>query len=147
MSLKDQIRKDMFNASKAGNSSHSDILKMALASIINEEIATQKELDDIQIVKVLRKESKKIEDSIIDFTKMKRLDLVEKEKDQLTVINQYLPALMDKDQVEEIVKQAITKSQAKDMRDMGKVMGMAMKDLNGQSDGNTVKEIVQRLLS
>ena len=147
MSLLEDIRKDMFSASKAGNTSESEILKMVLAVVKNEEISKEEKLTDDEIVKVLRKESKKVQDSINEFTKMNRNDLVEKEKSQLEVLERYLPALLDESKVREIVKKAIEISKAQDMRDMGKVMGIAMKELNGQADGNKVREIVQELLS
>lgn len=147
MPLLDDIRKDMFSASKAGNTSESEILKMVLAVVKNEEISKGEKLTEEEIVKVIRKESKKIQDSINEFTKMNREDLVEKEKSQLKVIEKYLPALLDESKVREIVKKAIETSNAKDMRDMGRVMGIAMKELNGQADGNMVREIVQELLS
>ncbi len=147
MPLSDDIRKDMFSASKAGNTSESEILKMVLAVVKNEEISKGEKLTEEEIVKVIRKESKKIQDSINEFTKMNREDLVEKEKSQLKVIEKYLPALLDESKVREIVKKAIETSNAKDMRDMGRVMGIAMKELNGQADGNMVREIVQELLS
>ncbi len=147
MPLLDDIRKDMFSASKAGNTSESEILKMVLAVVKNEEISKGEKLTEEEIVKVIRKERKKIQDSINEFTKMNREDLVEKEKSQLKVIEKYLPALLDESKVREIVKKAIETSNAKDMRDMGRVMGIAMKELNGQADGNMVREIVQELLS
>jgi len=147
MSLLEDIRKDMFSASKAGNTSESEILKMVLAVVKNEEISKGDKLSEDEIVKVLRKESKKIQDSINEFTKMNRNDLVEKEKSQLEVLERYLPGLLDESKVRELVKKAIEISKAQDMRDMGKVMGIAMKELNGQADGNKVREIVQELLS
>ncbi|PKN03049.1 aspartyl-tRNA amidotransferase [Candidatus Dojkabacteria bacterium HGW-Dojkabacteria-1] len=147
MPLLDDIRKDMFSASKAGNTSESEILKMVLAVVKNEEISKGDKLSEDEIVKVLRKESKKIQDSINEFTKMNRNDLVEKEKSQLEVLEKYLPALLDESKVREIVKKAVETSNAQDMRDMGKVMGIAMKELNGKADGNKVREIVQELLS
>ena len=147
MSLTDDIRKDMFNASKSGNTLESDILKMVLATVKNEEISKGESLSDESVIKVIRKESKKIQDSINEFTKMNRNDLVEREKAQLEVLGRYLPALMDITQVREIVKKVVADTQAKDMKDMGKVMGMAMKELDGKADGNTVKDIVGELLS
>jgi len=147
MSLLDDLRKDMFSASKAGNTSESEILKMVIAVVKNEEISKGEKLTEDEVVKVLRKESKKIQDSINEFTKMNRNDLVEKEKSQLEVLERYLPALLDESKVREIVKKAVETSNAQDMRDMGKVMGLAMKELNGQADGNKVREIVQELLS
>ena len=147
MSLTDDIRKDMFNASKSGNTLESDILKMVLATVKNEEISKGESLSDESVIKVIRKESKKIQDSINEFTKMNRKDLVEKEKAQLEVLERYLPALMDIEQVREIIKKVIADTQAEGMKDMGKVMGISMKELDGQADGNTVKDIVGELLS
>ncbi|MDX9739112.1 MAG: GatB/YqeY domain-containing protein [Candidatus Dojkabacteria bacterium] len=147
MSLTDDIRKDMFNASKSGNALESDILKMVLATVKNEEISKGESLSDESVIKVIRKESKKIEDSINEFSKMNRDDLVEKEKAQLGVLERYLPALMDIKQVREVVKKVIEDAGAEGMKDMGKVMGLSMKELDGQADGNTVKDIVRELLS
>lgn len=147
MSLIDDIRKDMFNASKSGNVLESEILKMILAAVKNEEISKGEKLSDDSVIKVIRKESKKIEDSINEFTKMNRDDLVEKEKAQLEVLQRYLPALMDRDQVKEVVKKVIADTGVKDMKEMGKVMGISMKELDGKADGNTVREIVGELLS
>lgn len=147
MSLTDDIRKDMFSASKSGNALESDILKMVLATVKNEEISKGESLSDESVIKVIRKESKKIEDSINEFSKMNRNDLVEKEKTQLEVLQKYLPALMDIKQVREIIKKVIVDTDAQGMKDMGKIMGLSMKELDGQADGNTVKDIVRELLS
>lgn len=138
---------DMFNATKAGNVDESQILKMVIATVKNEEITKGESLSDDEVLKVLRKESKKIQDSIDQFTKMGRVDLLEKEEIQLNVLKKYLPQLMDDSKVRDIVKQAIADSNASGMKDMGKVMGIVMREVNGQADGNTVKNIVGELLS
>lgn len=147
MSLVDTLRKDMFQASKDGDVNKSDILKMALASIKNAQIEVEKELSDTDIEKILRKEVKKVKDSIEQFEKMGREDLLSKEKSQLEVLESYLPELMGEDEVRKVVEKKIDELGAKDMKDMGKVMGVVMKELDGKTDGNTVKNIVQELLS
>ncbi len=147
MSLVDSIRKDMFLASKEGFVEKSDILKMALASIKNAEIEKGDSLDDSEIEKILRKEVKKIKDSIEQFEKMGRVDLLEKEKKQLDVLNSYLPELLSDEEVENIVRRKVEELGVKDMREMGKVMGAVMQELNGKADGTVVRNIVQSLLS
>jgi uncharacterized protein len=147
MSLVDTIRKDMFQASRDGNTLKSDILKMALAEIKNAQKASEKELEESDIEKILRKEVKKIKDSIEQFGKMQREDLVKKEKEQLEVLNQYLPELLGEDEVRKVVEEKIKQTGADSMRDMGKVMGVVMKEFDGKAEGNTVKTIVQELLS
>lgn len=147
MSLTQEIRNDMIDASKKGSNIKADILKLVLADIKNEEIGVGESLTDEQVVKVLRKQSKKVEDSITEFTKMNRGDLVAKEKEQLEVIMKYLPALMSEEDITKVVTKVIEESGASSMKDMGMVMGKSMKELGSNADGNTVRNIVQRLLS
>ena len=147
MSLLEQIRKDMISSLKEGDKERNQTLKMVLATIKNAQLESSEELKDRDIEKILRKETKKIEDSINQYTQMSRDDLVAKEKADLQIINTYLPELMGDDDVKEIVKKKIEELGAKDMRDMGMVMGAVMKELDGKADGNTVKNIVQQLLS
>jgi hypothetical protein len=147
MSLTDTLRKDMFDAIKDGAKNESEILKMALASIKNAQIESDKELTDKDVQKILRSEVKKIKDSIEQFEKMKRDDLVAKEVIQLEVLQSYLPQPMSEDEVRKVVEAKIKELNAESMKDMGKVMGAVMKELEGKADGNTVKDIVQNILS
>jgi hypothetical protein len=146
MSLTDTLRKDMFKAIKDGAKDESEILKMALASIKNAQIESEKELTDKDIQKILRSEVKKIKDSIEQFKKMQRDDLVTREVLQLEVLQSYLPQPMSEDEVKKVVEAKVKELNAESMRDMGKVMGVVMKELEGKADGNTVKNIVQDVL-
>lgn len=146
MSLLENIRKDMLNASKQGDDITVDILKLVIADIRNEEIALEKELKEEDVLKVLRKQEKKIKDSIEQYTKMGRDDLVSRESAQLKVIEKYLPSLMSEDEITKIVSRVIADSKASGMQSMGLVMGSVMKELNGKADGNLVKDVVGKLL-
>jgi len=147
MSLIDTLRKDMFDAIKDGSKEESEILKMALASIKNAQIESDKELTDRDVQKILRDQVKKIKDAIEQFEKMKRDDLIAKESVQLEVLQTYLPQPMSEDEVRKVVQVKIKELNAESMRDIGKVMGAVMKELEGKTDGNTVKDIVQDILS
>ncbi|MDD3474979.1 MAG: GatB/YqeY domain-containing protein [Candidatus Dojkabacteria bacterium] len=147
MSLLEQIRKDMISSLKDGDKEKNQTLKMILATIKNAQLESSEELKDTDIEKILRKETKKIEDSISQYTQMGRDDLVSKEKADLEIINAYLPELMSDEDVKKIIESKINELGAQDMRDMGRVMGTVMKELDGKADGNTVKNIVQQLLS
>ena len=147
MSLTDSIRKDMFEEVKSGNTVNADILKLVLADIKNEEIALDKELSEEEIIGVLRKREKKSKDSISQFSEIGRDELVERETEQLHVIERYLPTLMSDEEIEKVVKKVITEKGISDIQSMGTVMGMVMKELNGKADGSAVKSIVQSLLS
>jgi len=147
MSLLETIRKDMIEASKKGDVDSTNILKLAIASIKNAEIAKGDNLSDEEILKVLRKEESKIKDSIAEFTKMDRKDLIEKESRQLKVISSYLPKLMSREEIEKVVSKAVADTHAEGLKSMGAVMGIVMKELNGKADGSVVKEVVQEFLS
>jgi len=147
MSLLETIRKDMIEASKKGDVDSTNILKLAIASIKNEEIAKGDKLSDEEILKVLRKEESKIKDSIAEFTKMGRKDLIERESRQLKVISSYLPKLMSREEIEKVVSKAVADTHAEGLKSMGAVMGIVMKELQGKADGSTVKEVVQEFLS
>lgn len=147
MSLTDDLRKDMFTFSKEGNTNASDILKIALASIKNAQIAQDSELTEQDIEKILRKEVKKIEDSIAQFTQMGRNDLVEKETSQLKIIKKYLPELMSEEDIKAIINNKIEELNISGMGDMGRLMGAVMKETAGKADGNTVKNLVTQILT
>lgn len=146
MSLLENIRKDMLDASKQGDDITVDILKLVIADIRNEQIALDKELTDEDVLKVLRKQEKKIKDSIEQYTKMERDDLVSRESAQLKVIEKYLPSLMSEEEITKIVSRVIADSKASGIQSMGLVMGSVMKELNGKADGNLVKDVVGKLL-
>jgi len=122
MSLLETIRKDMIEASKKGDVDSTNILKLAIASIRNEEIAKGDKLSDEEILKVLRKEESKIKDSITEFTKMGRKDLIERESRQLKVISSYLPKLMGREEIEKVVSKAVADTHAEGLKSMGAVM-------------------------
>lgn len=147
MSLTDDLRKDMFTFSKEGNTNASDILKMALASIKNAQIAQEGEMTQQDEEKILRKEVKKIEDSIAQFTLMGRVDLVEKEKSQLEILQKYLPEQMPEEDIKVIINSKIKALNISSMNDMGKLMGAVMKETAGKADGNTVKNLVTQILT
>lgn len=146
MSLYETIRKDMLKAIKSGEKEKSQTLKMAISSIKNAQIESEEELKDSDIEKILRKETKKIEDSIEQYSKMGRKDLLEKEQNDLELLKQYLPELMSEEDITKVVEEKIKQLEATNMGAMGKVMGVVMKELDGKADGNTVKNIVQSKL-
>ena len=147
MSLLETIKKDMIEASKKGDVDSTNILKLAISSIKNEEIAKGSKLSDEEVLKVLRKEESKIKDSIAEFTKMGRKDLIERESRQLKVISSYLPNLMSREEIEKVVLKVVADTHAEGLKSMGAVMSIVMKELQGKADGSTVKEVVQEFLS
>ena len=88
-----------------------------------------------------------LEDALTDFTGAGRIDLVERQTGEIGILEQYLPPAMSLDEVEAICKQVIQEANAASPADLGRVMGLAMKVVAGRADGNTVRAIVQRLMS
>jgi hypothetical protein len=142
MSLIDTFRKDMISATKDGNTDKLDILKLALASMINAQKASSEELKDVDFEKILKKEVKKVKDSIEQFSAIGRMELANREKRQLEVLESYLPKEMSSEDVAKIVKRIISEIKPEGSKDMGRVMGVVMKEVAGRADGNIVKEIV-----
>ncbi len=105
------------------------------------EITPEKE------VQMLQKLVKQRRDSITEFEKANRQDLITKEKDEVAVIEKYLPAMMSEDEVREIIKKIIADTGATSQKEMGKVMGAASKQLAGKADNKLVADLVKSLLS
>jgi len=98
-------------------------------------------------VQMLQKMVKQRKDSITEFEKADRQDLITKEKEEVAVIEKYLPAMMSEDAIREVVKEAITATGATTQKEMGKVMGMVSKQLAGKADNKLVADVVKSLLS
>ncbi|MFN8287022.1 MAG: GatB/YqeY domain-containing protein [Chitinophagales bacterium] len=98
-------------------------------------------------VQMLQKMIKQRRDSIAEFEKANRTDLATKEKEEVEVIEKYLPAMMSEDEVREVVKKAIADTGATSQKEMGKVMGMVSKQLAGKADNKVIADIVKSLLS
>ena len=148
MSLQEKIQKDVISATKDGKTVEVDILKMVLASLKNARIENNNEdLSEEEEVKVVFSEAKKVKDSIEQYKKGGRDDLVTREQEQLEVIERYLPAQAGEEEIRKVVKKVIDDTGAANMGQMGMVMGTAMKELQGKADGGAVSDIVKELLS
>jgi len=147
MTLSEKIRKDMLDGVKQKDSVRVDILKMVLASFKNAEIEKGESLDDKSQEAILRKEVKKLKDAFEQYTQAGRSDLAQKEKAQLDILEAYLPELMSEDEVREFVKKKASELGVESMRDMGKLMGVVMKELHGKADGGVVNNIVREVLN
>lgn len=144
MTVIERIDQDMKEAMKAKSEQRLSVLRMARTALKNKQIESQKDLDDQGSFAVLKTMIKQYQDAISDFQTAARQDLVEKQQQEIDILSAYLPPAMPVEEVEKIVKEAVTGMKASDM---GKAMGMAMKAVDGRADGNTVRAIVQRLLS
>lgn len=141
------LRKDTFAAMKAGEETKVGILQIAVGSIKNEELKKGEALTDEESIRVLRSEVKKLKDAIEQYKAGGRDDLLERESAQLAVIEAYLPALMSEDDIAKIVEAKMKELNVVGMSDMGKLMGVVMKEVGAKADGGVVKQVVTRLLT
>lgn len=151
MSIKSSILDELKTAMKQKKADRLRVLRSLKAKILEKEISERKggesELSDDQIVEVLMKAAKQRKESIDQFEEGGRDDLVEKEKMELEIIEEFLPEMMDEDEVRAEVQAQIKKLGASGMQDMGKVMGVMMGQLKGKAEGSMVSRIVKEELS
>lgn len=147
MRLQEQISADMVTALKAGESDKVGVLRLLITAMKNEQIKVGGELSDEQALKVLASQAKQRKDSIVAYKEAGRQDLVDQESAELPVIEAYLPAQMSDEDLEVLVKEAISETGATEMSQMGQVIGAAMKKVQGQADGGRVSAAVKKLLA
>ncbi len=145
--LKEKLQQEMKDALKNGNSQKRMVLGMVLAAIKNKEIEKRSELNDDDVVVVVSSEIKKRKDSVEQYQKGGRPELAEGEKKESEILMAYMPKQMSEDEVKSEVKKAIVQIGAKDMKEMGKVIGAVMAKIKGKADGQMVSRLVKEELS
>jgi uncharacterized protein len=148
MTLKQQVLSDLTASMKAQTAERTSTLRMVKSAITYREKEKAGELEDEEVMKLLRSLVKQRRDSIEQYEKGGRQDLADKEAAEIKVIEEYLPQAASREEIEQVVVQAITDVGATSMKDMGKVMKAAQEKLAGKNaDGKTVSEIVKAKLS
>ena len=147
MSLKAQLASDLKDAMRHRDERRRDVLRFTLAALQNAEIAAREELNEPAAMAVLAKEAKQRRDSIEEFRKADRQDLVTKEEAELAVLSPYLPEQLSREEIAQAARQAIQETGASSPQEMGKVMAVLMPQLRGRADGRQVSEVVQELLA
>jgi hypothetical protein len=147
MALAEKIRTDLEQSLRKNDKLRCSVLRLALSSIRNAEIAQQKTLDDDGILIVIDKEAKMRRESIEAFEKGNRPDLVAKETAELAILLEYLPEQMTREQIIAAARQVISELGAASPKDKGKVMSQLMPQLRGKAQGQEVSEVVTELLS
>jgi hypothetical protein len=147
--LHEQIKNNIKESMKAGDKVRLEVMRGLVTAFTNELVATGKTpqdmLADEQALTVITRLAKQRKDSIEQFTKGGRMDLVEEETKQLAILSEFLPKLMERGEVEEFVKNKISELGAIDTTKKGMFMSTLMKDLKGKADGAMVKEVVDLL--
>jgi len=146
-----QLREEMIKAMKAKEALRLSVIRGLLSSFTNEAVAKGKKPDadlaDDEAMAVIKRAAKQRKDSIEQFEKGGRADLAEKEKSELKILEEYLPAQMSREDIEKIAKMKIEELGVSDKSGIGKLTGAVMKEIGGRADGTVVKEIIEKLLS
>ncbi len=145
-SLEEQLNTDMRTAMKAREKERLGTIRLLLSAVRYESLAKQRDLTPDEGLSILARAAKRRRASIEAFEKGNRPELAEKEAAELLIIGEYLPDQLSKDEVVEIVKQAIADTGAGSMKDFGRVMGAVMPKLKGKFPGKDVKPILNSLL-
>ena len=147
MDINAKLNEEMVIAAKAKDKIRLSAIRMLKTALHNKEIDLMRPLNEAETLQILSAIVKQRKDSIEQFAKGGRIDLVEKEEAELKVVQEFMPAQMSEEEVESIIKKAIAEVGAVSVKDMGKVMKILMPQLTGRADGKMVGEKVKALLS
>ena len=147
MSLLERLNNDMKQAMKNKEKDKLSVIRMVKSALQNEAIKLGKTLTEDEELTVLSRELKQRKDSLQEFEKAGRTDLVDKVKEEITVLELYMPKQLREEELVQIVKETIAEVGASSKADMGKVMGAIMPKVKGKADGSLVNKLVQQHLS
>ncbi|MBU5675668.1 GatB/YqeY domain-containing protein [Alkaliphilus sp. MSJ-5] len=146
MSLKERLADQLKNAMKNKDQLRKNVITMIRADIKQIEVDKRVELTDEEVIEIISKQAKQRRDSIEEFKKGGREDLVEQAAQEVDVLMEYLPEQLSEEEIETIIKEVIADTGATSMKDMGKIMATAMPKLKGRTDGKVVNQIVRKIL-
>ncbi|RMC24351.1 MULTISPECIES: GatB/YqeY domain-containing protein [unclassified Lactobacillus] len=147
MSLAEQIMTDMKTAMKSRDKVKLNTVRMIKAALMNEKIEVGHELTPDEELTILNREKKQREESIAEFEKAKRDDLVDETRSELRIIESYLPEQLSEQELQKIVKESIDEVHASNKADFGKVMKVIMPKIKGRADGKMAANAVKAQLS
>lgn len=147
MNLRETINQAVKDAMKAKEVKKRDALRLLTSAFKQIEVDERKELSDDDIIKIIQTQVKRRNDAATQYKAAGREDLLQIELDEISFYEIYLPAQLSDEELASSVAKIITKVGATTMKDMGKVMGMASKELAGKADGKRINECVKKLLS
>ena len=147
MSLKDKLMDDLKSAMKDKDTVRKNAVQMVRASVLQVEKDNKLTLDDEGVIEVVAKEVKKRKDVLPEYEKSGRQDLIDELTREIEVLMVYLPQQMSEEEIEALVIDAIAQTEAKSMKDIGKVMAVIMPKTKGRADGKVINQFVRKHLS
>jgi uncharacterized protein YqeY len=147
MSLKETIEQQMKDALKSKDTFKLNVLRFILSHIKNKEIDLRRPVTDDDVIKIIQTLVKQRKESLSFSQQANRQDLIEKEQEELKILESFLPSQLSEEEVEKIIDEVIEKVKPVGMKDMGKVMKEVMSRISGRFDGSKINEMVRKKLS
>ena len=145
--LKSLIKSQVTSSMKNGDKLRTSVLRMTLAEIQKEEISEKSDLGENKVISILEKMIKQRKDSIDQYLKASRNELADKEKEEITFIQEFLPDQMTEEEIKEIIQKTIESTGAESMKDMGKVMSALKEQTAGKADAAVISQEVKKILA
>ena len=146
MSLKEKLQEDLKSSMKNKDTIRKSVVTLIRAAIKQHEVDNRVELADDAIIDIISKQLKQRKDSLAEFEKANRDDLVEETKSEIQVLEGYLPQQLSEEELEKIVIETIAEVGATSMKDMGKIMATVKPKTAGRADGRKINELVKKNL-
>ena len=146
MSLKEKLQEDLKSSMKNKDTIKKSVVTLIRAAIKQHEVDNRVELADDAIIDIISKQLKQRKDSLAEFEKANRDDLVEETKSEIQVLEGYLPQQLSEEELEKIVIETIAEVGATSMKDMGKIMAIIKPKTAGRADGRKINELVKKNL-
>jgi len=147
MSLEERLFDEMKQAMKSNDKLRLSTIRMIRSAVKNKEIELRKKLDDGSVMQVIQGMVRKGEESIEQFRAGGRMDLVEKEQQEIETLKSFLPQPLSQEEILKIIDQSIEETQASSLKDLGKVMKSVMPKLEGKANGKLINQLVKEKLS
>lgn len=148
MSLRDRLAEDLKLAIKSRDQLRMDVIRLIKAAILNKELELKKDLDDAEMTRLMTTLIKQRRESITQYQKAGRLDLAEKEQQEIAIIETYLPQAVSETEIETLIESVIAETGARSLKEMGTVIKTIMGRLAGRPvDGKRVSDLVRAKLS
>ena len=142
----EKLEKDMITAMKEKEKDKLTVIRMVKAALKQEQIDHKKEINDELLVDVVNKQIKMRKDSLVEFEKGQRQDLIEKTQQEIAVLMEYLPEQLSLEEVKKIIEEIFAEVKPEGPKDMGKVMGLAQAKLKGKADMKEVSTLIKEKL-
>lgn len=146
MPLKEKLMEDLKDSMKSKDKVRKNVVTLVKAAIKQREVDERIELDDTDIVDIIAKQIKQKKDSIEDFEKGNRQDLIDLTNEEIKILLDYLPPQLSEEELDLIVKNAVEQTGAQTKKDLGKLMSLIMPQVKGKADGKQVNQIVAKYL-